>query len=206
MNKFKNFLNKFWNVVWKDDSLKGWIISIVFLFIVIKLIFFPVVSLVTGTQLPLVIVESCSMHHQDTIFSDYDEWFTRQDMKYFEHKINKKMFDEFPFKKGFTKGDILFVTGTKPENIEVGDVIIFDANYRNPIIHRVVTVTKEGEEYFFSTLGDNNEGQIFFEKRISQDQVIGKARANIAPYLGWIKLILFEHSQPDSNKGFCEEN
>jgi signal peptidase I len=205
-NKFKDFLKKFWFIVWKDDSFKGWIISIVFLFVVIKLIFFPTISLITGTQLPLVIVESCSMYHDKNLFSDYDNWFDRHDLKYFEYKINKKMFDEFPFKKGFNKGDILFVTGVKPEKLEVGDVIIFDVNYNNPIIHRIISITKEENNYIFATLGDNNNGQISFEKSISQDQIIGKAQANIAPYLGWIKLIIFEHSQPESNKGFCEEN
>lgn len=205
-NKLKNFMNKFWNIVWKDDSIKGWIISIVFLFIVIKLIFFPLMTLTTGTKLPLVIVESCSMHHQDTIFSNYNEWFSRHDLKYFEYKINKKMFDDFSFKKGFTKGDILFVTGAKPDKIKVGDVIIFNADYSNPIIHRVINITKDGDNYVFSTLGDNNNGQLPFEKRISENQIIGKARADIAPYLGWIKLILFERSQPANNKGFCKEN
>lgn len=205
-NKLKNFLKKFWEIVWKDDSFKGWIISIVFLFIVIKFIFFPLVSLATGTALPLVIVESCSMYHEKNLFSNYDDWFSRQDLKYFEHKINKKMFDNFPFKKGFNKGDILFVTGVKPEKLKVGDVIIFDADYKNPIIHRIISIKLNNDEYTFSTLGDNNPSQIYFEKTIKSNQIIGKAQANIAPYLGWIKLILFERYQPESNKGFCKEN
>lgn len=205
-NKIKKFLEKFWFIVWKDDSLKGWIMSMIFLFVVIKLIFFPTMTLITGTKLPLVIVESCSMYHEDNLFSDFDEWFDKHDMKYFEYKTTYKEFQEYPFKKGFNKGDILFVTGTKPEKLEKGDVIIFDANYRNPVIHRIINIEKEEDKYIFSTLGDNNNGQISFEKEIDEDQIIGKAQANVLPYFGWIKLIFFEPLKDPSQRGFCEEN
>ncbi len=202
----KKFLKKFWFIVWKDDSFKGWIISLVFLFVIIKLIFFPLLSLTTGTALPLVIVESCSMYHEGNLFSNFNNWWETHDMKYFQLKLTEKDWKEFSFKKGFNKGDILFITGSKPEKIELGDVIIFNANYRNPVIHRVISIEQEGEEYIFSTVGDNNNGQIEFEKRISEDQVVGKATANIAPYLGWIKLIFFEKMRSPSERGFCEEN
>lgn len=202
---FKKFLKKFWWIVWKDDSFKGWIISLIFLFIVIKGIFFPLMSLATGTKLPLVIVESCSMYHEDNLFSDFDGWFEEHKTKYWEHGISKEMFSEYSFKKGFNKGDILFVTGAKPDELEVGDVIIFAANYKSPIIHRIVDVEENGN-FVFSTLGDNNPEQIYFETSIQEEQIVGKARANIAPYLGWIKLIFFEWRQPENNKGFCTAN
>lgn len=201
----KKFFDKFWFIVWKDDSMKGWFISLIFLFIVIKGIFFPTLSLLTGTQLPLVIVESCSMYHDGNLLSDFDEWFDGHDLKYFEHKVNKKMFEDFSFRKGFNKGDILFITAAKPEKLEVGDVIIFDANYRTPIIHRLIKIEQDGDEYIFSTLGDNNNGQIPFEERISSNQLIGKASLNIAPYAGWAKLILFERMKDKSQRGFCNE-
>ena len=203
---FKKFLKKFWWIVWKDDSLKGWIISLIFLFIVIKGIFFPLMSLATGTKLPLVIVESCSMYHEDNLLSNFDEWFENQRVKYWEHEISKEMFSEYHFKKGFNKGDILFITGAKPAELEVGDVIIFAANYKSPIIHRIIDIRQENNEYLFSTLGDNNPDQIYFETSITEDQIVGKARANIAPYIGWIKLIFFEWKQPENNKGFCTAN
>lgn len=205
-NKFQNFLEKFWFIVWKDDSFKGWIISLVFLFVIIKLIFFPLLSLTTGTNLPLVIVESCSMYHEGNLFSNFETWWETHDMKYFQLKITEKDWKTFSFKKGFNKGDILFITGSKPEKIEIGDVIIFNANYRNPVIHRVISIEKEGEEYIFSTIGDNNNGQIEFEKKILETQIVGKANANIAPYLGWIKLIFFERLKYPSERGFCNQN
>jgi hypothetical protein len=163
-------------------------------------------SAVTGTALPLVIVESCSMYHDGNLLSNFDDWFKEHDLKYFEYQVNKKAFEEFPFKKGFNKGDILFITGAKPEKLEVGDIVIFSANYRNPVIHRIISIKQEGDEYIFSTLGDNNNGQIEFEKRISEDQLVGKARANIAPFLGWGKLIFFEHQRYPQERGFCQQN
>ena len=193
MNKesVKKFFEKFWFIVWKDDSPKGWLISLIFLFVVIKFIFFPLLSFVTGTSLPLAIVESCSMYHQGNLFSNYNNWWENQDSKYFLFKLNKTEFSEFIFKKGFNKADILFIVGAKPEKLEIGDVIIFQAGTKNPIIHRIVNITKENEKFYFSTMGDNNAGQLGVEKKISQEQLIGKAVFKI-PYLGWIKIWFVE--------------
>ena len=202
--KFKKFWKKFWFVVWKDDSFKGWIVSVIFLFIVIKLIFFPVLNFATGTSLPLVIVESCSMYHEGNLFSNFDNWWDENNLKYMTRYITKDNFEGFTMKSGFNKGDILFVIGIKPEKIKVGDIIIFEADYQYPIIHRVMKIENENGELIFSTMGDNNSGQLETEKRISQDRIIGKAIAKPAPYIGWIKLIFFEHSKPASQRGFCQ--
>ena len=204
--EIKKFLKKFWFLVWKDDSLKGWIFSIVFLFVFIKFIFFPTLSFVTGTQLPLAIVESCSMYHDGNLLSNFDKWYERHDEKYLDFVINKLDFKDFIFKNGFNKGDILFVVGANSEKLKVGDVIIFSGGQKNPVIHRIVEISESNGERFFSTIGDNNNGQLSFEKRISEEQLIGKAVFKIAPYLGWVKLIFFEPLQPESNKGFCDEN
>lgn len=202
----KKFLKKFWFIVWKDDSLKGWLFSIVFLFIVIKFIFFPTLNFLTGTQLPLAIVESCSMYHGGNLLSNFDNWYERHDSKYENYIINKLDFKDFIFKNGFNKGDILFVVGAKPEKLEIGDVIIFNGGSNHPIIHRIVKINKKGDEYIFSTMGDNVGVIQSFEQTIPQDQLVGKAVFKIAPYLGWAKLIFFEPFQKNYNKGFCKEN
>jgi signal peptidase I len=204
--KFGKFMNKFWDIVWRDNTPKGWIISIIFLFLIIKFVFFPLMNLVTGTALPLVIVESCSMYHDKNLVSNYDIWWEDHTIKYFELGITKEIFKEFKFRKGFTKGDILFVTGTKPEKINLGDVIIFESTYSSPIIHRVIEITKSEEKYTFSTIGDNNNGQLVIEKNIPEENIIGKAQARIGPYIGWIKLIFFEPLRAPSERGFCDEN
>ncbi len=205
-NKIKKYFKKFWHLLWKDDSLKGWIFSLVFMFVFIKFVFFPLLGLITGTSLPLAIVESCSMYHKGDFFSNYDKWWLNHDEKYSQLDINKKTFEDFRFKKGFNKGDILFVIGTKPEKLRVGDIIIFEAEQRNPVIHRIIKIEKQNEEYIFSTLGDNNNGQLSSEKSINSERIMGKAVFKVVPYLGWAKLIFFEHTRIPEERGFCKEN
>jgi signal peptidase I len=206
MKKNGNFFKKFWNLLWKDDSLKGWIFSIVFLFLFIRFIFFPGLSLVTGTSLPLAIVESCSMYHGGNLFSNFDNWWERHAAKYSDFGIGEGEFNGFWWSSGFNKGDILFITGVSPENIKIGDVIIFDAGRSTPIIHRVVSIEQENGSYVFSTMGDNNNGQLGVEKKISADQILGKARLRLVPYAGWLKLVFFEGGKPVYERGFCREN
>jgi hypothetical protein len=205
-NKIKDLWKKFWFLLWKDDSLKGWIFSIVFIFVFIKFIFFPGLSFITGTTLPLAIVESCSMYHDGNLISNYDSWYDRHNEKYSDFEIEKGAFKEFKFKNGFNKGDILFIIGRDSSDLDVGDVIIFSAGTRNPIIHRIIEINEKNGERIFSTIGDNNGKQLVLEKEINSDNIVGKATFKLAPYLGWIKLIFFEGSKPTSDRGFCQEN
>lgn len=204
-NKIKDIWKKFWFLLWRDDSLKGWIFSILIIFIFIKFIFFPSLSLLTGTTLPLAIVESCSMYHQGNLFSNYDGWFQNHEKKYSKFEIAKQEFENFIFKNGFNKGDVLFIVGTNPEKLKVGDVVIFSAETNNPIIHRIIEIENQNGNFIFSTIGDNNNGQLNFEKNISEDKIIGRAVFKILPYAGWIKLAFFEGSKSSSERGFCEE-
>ena len=201
----KRFLKKFWHLLWKDNGFKGWLFSIVFLFVFIKFIFFPFLSLVTGTSLPLAIVESCSMYHKGNLFSDFDNWWDRQENKYPEFVINKLDFKDFPMQNGFNKGDILLIVKADPEKLEVGDIVIFNVNQRNPVIHRIVNIKEINDQKVFSTLGDNNRGQLNFEEEITENQLVGKASLKLAPYFGWIKLIFYEWQKPISEKGLCSE-
>ncbi len=202
----RKFWKNFWYLLWKDDSFKGWLFSVIFLVIFILFIFFPFLRLVTGTSLPLAIVESCSMYHKGNLFSDFDSWWERHDSKYASLIINDLDFRDFPFRNGFNKGDILFIVGAKPEKLEQGDIIIFNTNRKNPVIHRIIKIEEENNEYILSTLGDNNKAQLEIEKRISSDQLVGKAVIKLTPYLGWIKLIFYEYLRPASERGFCSEN
>src|SRR3989339_665186 len=159
--EIKKIYNKSYYLLFKDDTWKGWIFSIIFIFI--KFIFFPTLSLITGTQIPLAIVESCSMYHKGDLLSNYDDWWKEHEQKYLEFDVTKKEFQEYHFTNGFNKGDILFITGAKPEKLEVGDIIIFNGNGR-PIIHRIIKIKEKDGEYTFSTIGDNNNGQLTFDE------------------------------------------
>ncbi len=204
--KFKKFWGKFWFIVWKDDSFKGWLISIIFIFILIKFIFLPTLSFVTGTTLPLAIVESCSMYHDGNILSDFDAWWQRHESIYSPYIINDLKFRDFVFKNGFNKGDILFVIKANPEKLKVGDVIIFNGGSNHPIIHRVIKIEKKDGEKIFSTMGDNVGRVQFFEEEIKSERLVGKAVFKLAPYLGWAKLVFFDWKNDKSQRGFCEEN
>ena len=202
----KDYFKKFWYLLWKDDSWKGWAFTLIFLFVFIKFIFFPLLSLTTGTSLPLAIVESCSMYHEGNLLSNYNNWWDYWNEKYSNFEITKEEFQKFPFKKGFNKGDILFIVGTKPENLKIGDVIIFNGGQTNPLIHRIVKIKQEGDKYIFSTMGDHNAGQLSVEKTINENQLVGKAVFKLAPYFGWGKLIFFEFKKSPTERGFCKSN
>lgn len=299
--KFKEVLKKFWYLLWKDESWKGWIFSIIILFIFIKLIFFPSLNFLTGTKLPLAIVESCSMYHSENIssifnrqamcdngemkfrildtkfvilqqtkpysvdqitfvrkyFDQYEKintedaqvgyyilyqsngWIFRQEITnitkgdfitfttkgeypctkgelYNQFNISLEDTDNWKLKNGFAKGDILFAVKAKPEELKIGDIIIFEPNSealaKTPIIHRIINITKDEQGYVFSTMGDNNAYSLKIdnnpdnidETKIKEAQLIGKPVLKAAPLLGWAKLIFFEWQKPQEERGFCK--
>jgi signal peptidase I len=211
----KKGFKKFWFLLWKDNSIKGWLFSLIFLFVFIKFIFFPFLNLVTGTSLPLAIVESCSMYHQGNVFSNFDDWFDGHQAKYESINITKEEFLDFIFKRGFSKGDILFIMGANPDKLEIGNVILFKSGNKNtPVIHRIINIQEKNGKRIFTTMGDNN-AQILTpsnnpggvdEREITEEQLVGKAVFRIAPGIGWIKLIFFEGSRSSSERGFCTES
>ncbi len=180
--KFSDFL--------KEDSWSSFIVSLILAFIFIKFIFFPVLSGITGTPLPLVIVESCSMYHSQNLEQ------IMENKLYSDRGIYFNDTKDWTFKNGFNKGDIMFVIGAKKVN--VGDVIVFDGGQANSIIHRVISIDNQK----YTTKGDNNFGLLSFEQGISSERVLGKAVFRL-PYVGWIKLIFFDIFKNPSERGFC---
>lgn len=116
---------------------------------------------------------------------------------YNDYNISLEEAKSFHFRNGLNKGDIVFVLG--PKNIEKGDVIIFNAGASHPVIHRTIKITDSG---IITTKGDNNNGILNSEKSIFPENVLGKAVFKI-PYAGWIKLIFFEHTRREDQRGFC---
>ena len=56
--ELKQETKKAWNWIWNSDSIWSWIVALIVIFIIIKFIFFPTLSLIFGTSLPLAGVES----------------------------------------------------------------------------------------------------------------------------------------------------
>lgn len=219
-NKITNNIKKFWNWIWNSDSILSWIVALLLVYLFVKLIFFPTLSLVTGSTLPLAGVESSSMDHQivkddykrltlcDKIYSysekqhiNFDEYWEVCGSWYEKEDISKEIFSNFPLKNGFRKGDIIIVWGRFTPKI--GDIIIFKPNPESkaprPIIHRIVSIENKNNEKIFQTKGDHNPNQLIAsnniyntdETTIKQEQIIGKAILKI-PYLGWFKIIIVE--------------
>jgi hypothetical protein len=185
-----DYVKRFWAFL-REDSWSSLIVSLILIFVFIRFIFFPIVGFALGAELPLVVVESCSMYHEQ----GFEGWWEQNALWYeSQADINKSGFEDFSFKNGINKGDVILVWGRdKPK---IGDVIIFHSSYTYPLIHRVVDLRP------LSTKGDHNPGQLAAEEDIPQDAVIGKAVARI-PLLGWIKLIFFEALKPSDQRGFC---
>ena len=177
----------------QEDSWASFGVTLLLAFVIIKFIFFPGLSLITGTSLPLVIVESCSMYHHEDGFDN-----TFESDVYGDFGISIEDTANWIFQNGFSKGDVIFVVGAK--NIEVGDVIIFNGGAQHPLIHRVVEI---GDNY--ATKGDNyktNSNQLPSEKNIPEEQIIGKAMFKIS-FIGWVKLIFFEGGRNPYDRGMC---
>lgn len=197
----KEKIKKFWNFLWYSNNILSWIVLFIIAFLLVKFIFFPLAGLVLHTKMPFVIVESYSMQHCNSIKGNvlwhcgFDEYWLNYGGWYVEREISKEKFKNFSFKNGLDAGDIVVIKGKK--NYEVGDIIVFFANSK-PIIHRIVNKSCETHfenggyaSCFFETKGDNNPGQLDFEKQIAYEQIAGKAIAKI-PKLGWIKLLPFK--------------
>jgi len=94
----------------------------------------------------------------------------------------------------FSKGDILILQGIPQEQLKVGDIIVFSPEPgQTPVVHRIIEVNPDGT---FQTKGDNNNGQLPFEKRIEPQEIHGKA-VLIIPYLGWLKIGMMEYFLPN---------
>lgn len=169
-------LKKIWNFIWHENSILSWIVNILLAFILVKFIIYPGLGLVLGTSHPLVAVVSGSMEHN----AGFDAWWEQNKDLYAKHNITKEQFKEFSFKNGFNVGDIMLLVGS--ENFQVGDILVYNGNYKDPIIHRVVKI--ENNKYI--TKGDHNIPTDPIQP--SQENVVGKAVFRI-PYLGWIKVI-----------------
>ena len=94
------------------------------------------------------------------------------------------------------KGDLLFLQGVDPEDIEEGDVIVYDAHGlwvgapEDPIVHRVINIIEEDDKLYFVTKGDANEHKD--KEPVPGNRVLGKVIGRI-PYVGWVKIILTDY-------------
>ncbi len=89
------------------------------------------------------------------------------------------------------QGDLVIAYKPPPEDIHVGDIIIYKDYRGTLIIHRVIEVLKRGNKYYYVTKGDNNPYRDPMD--VPYELVEGKVVTinNIAfkiPYLGYLSL------------------
>ncbi|NPD88460.1 MAG: signal peptidase I [Asgard group archaeon] len=103
----------------------------------------------------------------------------------------------------YDQGDMFLIFKNKPENIQLGDVIVYESatvySRGTLIIHRVVNITvitdTEGDHYYFLVSGDNPSSNNYIDYYdstthfIPYEAVLGKTKL-IIPKLGYVKLWL----------------
>ena len=179
-------LKKIWNFIWHSNSLLSWVVNIILAFLIVKFLIYPGLGFALGgTSHPIVAVVSASMEHNN---QNFDEWWLKNSQMYEEFNITKDEAEQWILKNGFEMGDIIFLK--KSEDITEGDIIVFEGNSKNPIIHRVVDTWEEDETDYYQTKGDNNKKSYpeLGETRIHEDKVIGKSLFKV-PKIGLIKIV-----------------
>ena len=207
--KWWKHTKRVWHFLWHDDSAWSWIANIIVAFLIIRFVVYPILGLVLGTGFPIVAVVSESMEHGlhngvlcgdsfNEFHHSFDNYWNVCGEWYENRNISKDDFSKFSLKDGFDKGDVIIIWRANKENIKLGDVLVFQANKPQPIIHRVVKKWEESNQQYYQTKGDHNSNSIpsgLKETQISEDRVLGKGLLRI-PYLGWIKILFVDAVKP----------
>jgi len=191
-------LKKIWNFIWHDNSVWSWLVNVILAFVLVKFVIYPGLGFLLHTTHPVVAVMSSSMEHN----GDFNTWWEEKGRWYEDNNLNIEDIKKWSFKNGFNKGDIMVLKGVKFENIEVGEVVVYNANRAEPIIHRVV----KKERDYLQTKGDNNNGLIDFEERVEGKQIIGKAVFRIHKGKQRERIVGKEATYPAEDKRYLSYN
>ena len=158
-------------------SEDGWtILAIIAAFLLIKIL-----EVVLNTPTPLVAVYSTSMQHDNPNLTHYS-WLAKN------FGYSKEYIDSWPFPTGINEGDVAVVSNIS-QNYTIGDVIVYNVPGVNfPIIHRIIAINPDGT---YQTKGDNNLGQLPYEKSVKKEQINGKV-IFIFPKIGYFKVLLYK--------------
>ena len=176
-----SIFKKIWHFLWDEESVVSYVVFIAVAFIVLKFLVFPGVLFVTGYS-DIAAVVSTSMYHGDAQFNhSFYAW-----LEFNGYDISEV--NEWPFQEGLNVGDVILVKKFPPEQIAVGDIVLFYAP-QGQIIHRVIKTSQVGNDTFFTTKGDANVASLTIEKDIPYSEIKGKLVSKI-PFLGYPKVAL----------------
>lgn len=152
--------------LWRNDYFQTIITIAIIVLIVFG--FWNALQFTSGTKYPIVAVSGASMCTLPG--SHCDGW-------------------AHPFERTLHDGDLVFLQGVNPEDIKVGDIIVYSKSDGNLIIHRVITIIPSDTDgkIYFETQGDGNNGPD--RPLVSQDNVVGRVVFRI-PWLGHITLLM----------------
>ncbi|MEA1905203.1 MAG: signal peptidase I [Candidatus Hadarchaeota archaeon] len=128
------------------------------------------------TEVPMMAVKSNSMKHDD------NGWRVHYERENYDTS-------KFPFQGGFERGDLVIVRGThSPEDVDVGDVIVFNREGEaHPIVHRVAV----DENIRYKTKGDSPRNPNPDPGWVEFEDVIGEV-VLVIPELGYLTLFWTE--------------
>ncbi len=88
----------------------------------------------------------------------------------------------------YSRGDAVIYEKVNVESLEVGDILAFK---KDDIIvtHRIVKIWKRGDQYFFTTKGDNNNGNDSYMPK--EADVLGRVRLSFK-YIGYPTVLINE--------------
>lgn len=206
LGKIKHHGKRVWHFLWHEDSLWSWLANIIVAFLLIRYLVYPLLGIILGTSYPIVAVVSESMEHDlyngnlcgqnpADFRESFDNYWLYCGRWYEEKGITKEQFRQFPFRNGFDKGDVIILWRAGPNNLEAGDILVFEGDRPQPIIHRIVKVKIEENEHFYQTKGDHNRESSPNEESIEEGRVYGKGVLRV-PYLGWLKILFVEAVKP----------
>lgn len=152
--------------LWRNDYFQTIITIAIIVLIVFG--FWNALQFTSGTKYPIVAVSGASMC---TLPGSHCDGWTH------------------PFERTLHDGDLVFLQGVNPEDIKVGDIIVYSKSDGDLIIHRVITIIPSDTDgkIYFETQGDGNNGPD--RPLVSQDDVVGRVVFRI-PWLGHIMLLM----------------
>jgi signal peptidase I len=84
------------------------------------------------------------------------------------------------------RGDAVLIGPVNPDDVEVGDILLYSMGGTTRILHRVIDIrTGEDAQRVFIFKGDNNNGEDLLP--VIEEQLLGRLVAS-APKIGWLPL------------------
>ncbi len=101
------------------------------------------------------------------------------------------------------KGDLVIIKGVNPDDIKIGDIIVYYNRFKHiPVVHRVVGIEEIDGERYFITKGDNDltnplpdqDPRAALAPPVSREDIRGKVIFTI-PKVGLVKVYFSEAVQ-----------